>query len=124
MIDSIIQILNENDFITHQISFNDITANPTLSVLKELKVDNDSIKLLKSFPHLFVVHKTLPPERGIFFMLVQNNQKIDSENNKIYRKYFPQKIGVVYKINNEYFANWYNEKDSIPFIKFLKKAIK
>lgn len=93
-----LEALQKLDFEVQPTSFSDITAGGEMVRIREYRTlpDGDSGRILRYFPHFFVVHHSAVPERGTFFVtLAGNNMTLTKEAQDIYQRYFPKDLLIV-----------------------------
>lgn len=90
-------VFRDLGFEVQPTSFSDITSQGDIAQLREYKgPDNDSLQILKGFPHFFLTHRSASPERGAFFVvLAGNSMNLPKESKEIYEKYFPKDLLIV-----------------------------
>jgi len=127
MLTEILGIFMKLRFEVQRTSFEYLVQNTELSHLGTIKLPvNDASKILRYFPHLFVIHKDIAPKNGAFFaVILKDNKPIPPDLLKIYKTYFPNKIMIIQPLANQISAKWlYDDKAPMMIDKFLKKEFK
>ena len=105
--DTLISVLNGLNFEVQKTSYDYLTSKEPLNYLRSTKIpENDVLNILRYFPDYFVMHKQLRPLSGTFFIIEDKGFPLPPKAQEIYRKYFPNRIALVSKESNRYYAKW------------------
>jgi len=124
-LDYLIDFLNKNGFEVQKTSYRYLIESPELNYLKNIELPNiDSVKILKYFPDLFVIHKSAEPSKAPFFIVLVEGE-ISKDILNTYYNYFPKELAVMSIDNkNNVYAKWLlDESEPKPFKIFLSEII-
>jgi len=97
-------------FAVQPTSFSHITSAGEMARIREHDrlPDCESARILRYFPDFFVVHRSAPPQRGVFFAAVaRDHMCVTGEAGAIYRRYFPADLLIVgQNPDHELIAAW------------------
>ena len=96
--DAVTARLRAVEFEVQRTSFGAITQEGEIGCLKGITKlpECDSSRILLHFPSLFVVHRTLPPDKGIFFVALTNDvARLPADAQRVYKQYLPQRVAIV-----------------------------
>ena len=93
-----LEALQKLDFEVQPTSFSDITSRGEMAHLREYHnlPKGDAGRILRCFPHFFVIHRSATPERGTFFVtLAGSTMTLPKDIQDIYQQYFPKDLLIV-----------------------------
>lgn len=115
---NLIDAFEKMDFSVQNVSYGEITSKGEMTQLGDMTSlpACDSSSILCNFPDLFVIHHSVSPDRGIFFVKYMNgDSKIPDSSLNILGKYFPKDLLFVrLDIKTNLVAKWINS--SVNFL--------
>lgn len=123
MITRVIDTLESEGFAVQKTSFCDMCGREPLTKLHDSELpDCGAVRILKAYPELFAVHRTVSPEKGAFFVVCAPDGVIPATRMHIFDNHFPRRMLVVWMDSRGLLkARWLDEQGGQSLTSILRR---